>query len=135
MQIDLTQILIAVIGGAFAIVNAVFVVWLQSNMKDKAAAATLATAVSNSLGAIQQAATTGVAFSKPTVALPAGVSPQVAIGVQYVLDHAGNEATRLGITPESIASKINAKLGLQTIAQATPTVVVAAPVATGGSKL
>lgn len=126
MTIDLTQVLIATIGGLFAVINAVFAIWLQSHMKDKAAAATLATAVSNSLGAIQQAATTGVTLSKPTVALPAAVSPQVAIGVQYVLDHAGDEATRLGVTPEAIASKIDAKLGLQTIAQATP---AAAPVA------
>ena len=122
MTIDLTQVLIAVIGGTFAVINAVFAIWLQGHMKDKAAAATLATAVSNSLGAIQQAATTGVTLSKPSVALPAAVSPQVAIGVQYVLDHAGDEAARLGVTPEAIASKIDAKLGLQTIAQATPAV-------------
>ena len=124
MSIDLTQVLIATIGGLFAVINAVFVVWLQGHMKDKAAAATLATAVSNSLGAIQQAATTGVTLSKPTVALPAAVSPQVAIGVQYVLDHAGDEAKRLGVTPKAIASKIDAKLGLQTIAQATPAAAV-----------
>ena len=124
MSIDLTQVLIATIGGLFAVITAVCVVWLQGHMKDKAAAATLATAVSNSLGAIQQAATTGVTLSKPTVALPAAVSPQVAIGVQYVLDHAGDEVTRLGVTPEAIASKIDAKLGLQTIAQATPAAAV-----------
>ena len=135
MTIDLTQILITVIGGAFAIINAVFLAWLQRHMKDKAAAVTLATAISNSLGAIQQAATTGVTLSKPTVAVPAGVSPQLAIGVQYVLDHAGDEATWLGITPASIAGKIDAKQGLQTIAQATPTVVVAPVAADAASAL
>ena len=70
MTIDLTQVLIAAIGGAFAVINAVFVVWLQGHMKDKAAAATLAAAVSNSLGAIQQAATTGVTMTKPTSPCP-----------------------------------------------------------------
>jgi hypothetical protein len=50
--------------------------------------------------------------------------------VQYVLDHAGAEATRLNLTPIAIADKINAQIGLaKIVSPTTPTVMLGPPVA------
>jgi hypothetical protein len=115
-MIDLTAILNTLILAAFSIVGTVFLAWLRSHMQDQQAAATLGNAVSNALGALQQAAQAGVAarFPRP-VQLP-GVPSEMTVGVQYVLDHAGAEAARFGITPTGLADKISAKLGLAQIA-------------------
>ena len=88
-------------------------------------------AVQNALGAIQQAAVTGVTTLRPNVPLPAGTPPGVAIGVQYVLDHAGDEAKNVGITPAAIAGKIVSRIGLAQIqanVAATPALPAGAPV-------
>lgn len=114
MTIDLTGISVALIGGVFSIIGTVFLAWLQQHIKDKAAADTLSNAVANSLGAIQQAATGTIDYLKPHITIP-GVSAATAVGVDYVLANAGPEAERLGITPESIAGKIEAKIGLAQI--------------------
>lgn len=127
MQIDLTQIVIATIGGIFLIINGVFAAWIQSHIKDQAAAANLATAVKNSLGAIQIAADQGVTTAHPGILLPAGTPPSMAVGVQYVLDHAGDDANRLGVDTPMIISKINAQLGLQNIATNIATASSQAP--------
>jgi hypothetical protein len=71
--------------------------------------------VTNSLGAMQQAAEGSVISGHPQILLT-GVSPALGVGVQYVMDHAGDEAARFGITPASIADKINARVGLASIA-------------------
>ena len=94
---------------------------IQSHLKDQAAATAVSNAVKNSLGAIQQAATSTVIAYHPTVTVP--VTPQMAAGVQYVLDNAGDEAARLGITQEKIASKIEAQIGLANIATNQATAV------------
>jgi hypothetical protein len=65
--------------------------------------------------------------------LPTSVSPGIQVGVSYVLDHASDEMARLGVSQASVASKINAQLGLASIAASTPgqpampAAVVAAP--------
>lgn len=128
MTIDLTGIIVAVIGGLFTVIGSVFLAWLQAHIKDKDAAATVNNAVKNSLGAIQQAATAAVTSYDPRIKLPPGAPPSIAVGVQYVLDHAGDEAKSIGITSDAIASKINAQIGLANIA--TNTAVAASPGAT-----
>lgn len=142
-KLDLTGIAVTVIAGVFGIATPVALLWIQSHIKDQAAAATLAAAVKNSLGAIQQAATAGVVVASPSVSLPASTPPGIVVGVQYALDHAGDEAKRLGITQEMIASKVNAAIGLANIdatvaakvpgAPAVPAVIpskgIAAPIA------
>lgn len=114
MTIDLTGVAVAAVGGFLSILGSIAMLLINSRIKDKQAADTLAAAVRNSIGAIQQAATTGVALMKPQVRI-AGVPDNVAVGVQYVLDHAGDEAARWGVTPEGIADKISAQLGLAAI--------------------
>jgi hypothetical protein len=127
MSIDLTGIAVAITGGVFSTVIAVLPIWLASHMKDKAAATALSAAVQNSLGALQQAATSAITKARPSIP---GVPASLAPGVQYVLDHAGDEAARFGLTPVAIAQKIEARIGLANIAtnvavsgSATPTVV------------
>lgn len=116
-EVDLTQVIIAVIGGVFTITSAVLGAWItyiiQTKIKDQQAALALSNAVRNSLGKIQQA---GQALAEgeikklhPHLNVPDYLAP----GVQYVLDHAGTEAQRFGLTPESIADKIVAQLGLK----------------------
>lgn len=116
MQIDLTGFAVASSSALFSIVSAVFLAWLQSHLKDKEASATIAAAIQNSLGAMQQAATTGLVSLKPVINIP-NVPPSLAAGVQYVLDNAGPELKRYtNLTPEIIAGKIDAQLGLANIA-------------------
>lgn len=114
MTIDLTGIAVAATGGFFSILGIVVSAWLMSKMNDKKAAVTLAQAVSNSLGAIQTATTSQIQAMHPEMKIP-GVPESLRPGVQYVLDHAGDEASRLGITPVAIAQKIDAKIGLANI--------------------
>jgi len=126
MTIDLTGIAVSCIAGIFGVVGPLFLYWLQSHMKDKQAAVVLEAAVTNSLGAMQQAAETGVKSANPHI-MVAGISPALGVGVQYVLDHAGDEAGRFGITPAAIADKISARIGLASIAANIATAASPAP--------
>lgn len=118
MNIDLTQLLIALIGAIVTVLGSVAIALVNAHVKDATARGVLATAITNSLGAGQQAADGVVVALKPTVAIP-GVPAALAPQVQYVLDHASDEATMLGVTPLGIASKINAQIGLAKIAANT----------------
>jgi len=119
---DLTGIIVAVIGGVFSIAALVVGAWISSRMKDAQSAAVLGAAVKNALGAMQQAAAGVITAQHPTITIPPmpGASPQLAVGVQYVLDHAGGEAARFGVTPDAIADKISAQIGLVKLAAAAP---------------
>jgi hypothetical protein len=114
--IDWTPIVGAIVGGVFSIVGSVFLAWLQSHMKDQAAAATLGKAVQNALGAAQNAVDAGLKAHPLQSSLPVGTSPAVASGVQYVLNQAGPEMARLGVTPDAVAGKVEAQIGLSRIA-------------------
>jgi hypothetical protein len=124
--IDITGIAVACIAGLFGVLGPVALYMVQSHVKDVQAAAVLAAAVKNSLGAAQQALD-GVASVLPPVRVPAGIPPQLVVPLQYVLNHAGDEAGRLGITPQAIADKIVAQRGLVQIAAVVPAVVPATP--------
>lgn len=113
VAVDLTGIATAITGGVFSLLGILATAWITSHMKDQAAAVTVNNAVKNSLGAIQQAATSEIQALRPQ--LP-GVPEALAPGVQYVLDQAGPEMTRLGITPESVAKKVEAQIGLANVA-------------------
>lgn len=116
-MIDWTPIMIALVGGIFSTIGIIATDLINRNVKDAAAAATLNNAVKNSLGAIEQATDEAVRKAAPHTVIP-GVTPQMAVGIQYTLDHAGAEAARFGITPAAIAEKINAQIGLAKIAVA-----------------
>ena len=122
VTIDLTGIATSIIAGVFAVLGIVIPLIINARIKDAQAATVLNTAVKNSLGALEQAATTTVTTLHPAIKdVPAALTP----GVQYVLDHAGAEAARFGITPASIAEKVDAQLGLAKIASTTVTPIPA----------
>lgn len=126
-SVDLTGIATSVIAGVFGILGIVVPYVINARMKDKQAADVLSDAVRNSLGAIQQTSTAAVAAAKPSVQIP-GVAASLAPGVQYVLDHAGPEMARLGVTQASVAEKVEAQIGLANIASPD---VPTSPVITG----
>lgn len=109
--IDLTAIILAIIGGAFSIIVAIATAVINSRMKDGSAKDTIRAAVQNGLGAMEMATRGLVKDIKPEVQL-LGVTPKMQIGVQYVLDHAGEELGRFGITPAAVADKLVAQIGL-----------------------
>jgi hypothetical protein len=115
MTVDLTGIAVSAIGAIFGVVGPVFLIWLQSHMKDKQAADLIGLAVTNAVGAAEQAAVTGVRNLSPEVNIP-GISTHEAVALSYVLNHAGDAADRLGLTQSAIADKIAAKMGLQALA-------------------
>lgn len=106
--IDLTQIIVALIGGGFTIVSAVATYLINKYVKDKQAADVLEKALQNGIGYLQQAATNEVVAAH--VQIP-GVPDSIAPAVKYALDHAIPEIKRLGFTPEAIAEKIIARIG------------------------
>jgi hypothetical protein len=131
MTVDLTGIAVSLIGVVGTIMSIVITAVINARMGDKQAAATLSAALENSLGAAQQAASGVVVSTHPQIFIP-GVPSSAAVAVQYVLDHAGAEAARFGITPQGIAEKINARIGLASIAAnlavaASPTPLVPDP--------
>lgn len=125
-MIDWTPILVALVGGILSTIGIVATALINSRMRNSADALALSNAVKNSLGAIQTATDDAIVKAAPHTAIP-GVTPQTAVGIQYVLDHAGTEAARLGVTPEAIASKVEAQIGLQQIAAAMPVQPMPAP--------
>lgn len=128
MTIDLTGVAVSIVGAVGSIITAVFLAWLQGHMKDKDAAATISNAVQNSIGAAQQAVIAGLQSHPLQAKLPAGTPPATAAAVQYVLDNAGPELKRFtDITPETIASKVGAKIGLTKVAPAQTLVVSSGP--------
>lgn len=118
---DFTPIVVAVVGGIFLVISTVATAMVNSHMKDTQAAATLNAAIGNSLGAVQNAVDAGIR-SHPLQATIPGITPELAAGVQYGIDHAGEEAARLGVTPAAIADKISARLGLVKMAATVPVI-------------
>lgn len=110
-SVDFTSIAVATIGALFTVIGSVAVALINARMKDKTSAQALDNAVTNGLGAIQQAADAHLATHPAQTEVP-GINAAMAAGLQYVLDHAGDEAKRFGITPAAIVDKLNARLGL-----------------------
>lgn len=127
MTVDLTGIAVATITGVFSILGAVLLAIIQAKIKNAQMVALLSSAVTNSLGKIQQATLDQV---KDAAILHPELPPALAVGAQYVADHAPEALAHFGITPEAVADKIEAQIGLQEIAtnlavsgNATPAVV------------
>jgi hypothetical protein len=112
MSVDLTDVCVSLITGFFGVATIVIPYIINARMKDKQAALVIDNAITNSIGAMNTAATAGVQRANPQVTIP-GITPVMATGVQYVLDHAGQEAARYGMTQEAVADKIKARIGNQ----------------------
>ena len=111
-MIDYTPIVVEVCSGLLTITGIVATALVKKYVTDTTSATALNNAIGNSLGAVQNAEEAMLKSHPLQAQLPSSVSPAAAAGVQYVLDHAGAEAARFGITPAAIADKINARMGL-----------------------
>lgn len=118
MTLDLTEILVALIAASFPIIGSVVSAIVLSRMKDKESARVIANAVKNSVGIFVEAAQGSVTSAQPHITIP-GIPPRLQAPVQYVLDHAGPELVRHGISPEAIAEKVVAQIGLAKVADPT----------------
>jgi hypothetical protein len=113
MTVDLTGIAVSIVAGLFAVLGPVLLAIIQSKVKNQQMRDLLATTVQNSLGKIQQATDAQLLSA---IALHPTLSPKMAVGVQYVADHAAEAVDHFGITPGAVADKIEAQIGLAHIA-------------------
>jgi hypothetical protein len=113
MVVDLTGIATATIAGIFGILGIVLPMIIQAKIKNQQMVELLQASVANSLGKIQQATEVQIQAAK---FLHPELPPALALGVQYVADHAPEALEHFGITPEAVADKIEAQLGLAEIA-------------------
>ena len=110
---DLTGIAVSLIAGLFAVLGPVLLAIIQSKVKNQQMRDLLATTVQNSLGKIQQATEAQILSA---AVLHPKLSPRLAVGAQYVADHAAEAIDHVGVTPEAVADKIEAQIGLAHIA-------------------
>lgn len=110
-MIDWTPVAVAVAGFAFSFAKIYGQRLIAAKMQKTEDAATLNRALDNALGAMQNAEEIGLR-SHPLQSDDLHVTPAMAAGVQYAIDHATDEMTRLGVTPEAVAEKLAARQGL-----------------------
>lgn len=114
-SITLAGIAVAAVVPITTILGSVAIALVNKYVKDAAAAKLIDGAIASSVGTIQQVAQGAIKTVDPSLAIPARYAAY-APGVQYVVDHAGDELTRLGVTPEAVAERIEAKIGVLNIA-------------------
>jgi hypothetical protein len=125
--VDLTPIAVAFSGSLFSVVAAVLTYLINTRLKSTQNAKVLADAVRNSIGFAEAASVDVINQAHYRVEVP-GLSPKAQTRLQYVLDHAGEEAASFGITQQAIADKITAQIGnrkLDVLASPVGTIVVA----------
>lgn len=111
-KIDVTQLLIALIGGSFTVISTVALALVNKYVKDKRMATILEHALTNGLGMLQQAAEGAVpSIAKSIPGVPVAVAP----AVQYVIDHVPEAVSHWGLTPEALAEKVIARIGVKSI--------------------
>jgi hypothetical protein len=110
--VDLTGIAATVIAGIFGILGVVIPIIIQAKIKNKEMADLLTSAVNNGLGKIQQATAEQI---KSAQFLHPKLPANLAVGAQYVVDHAPEALAHFGITPVAVADKIEAAIGLKEI--------------------
>lgn len=112
VSVDLTGIAVAAVGGFFSVLAAVLLAIIQAKIKNQQMAELLAAAVKNSLGKIQQATVDQV---RQAEFLHPEMPARLAVGAQYVVDHAPEALAHFGITPAAVADKVEAAIGLREI--------------------
>lgn len=113
MQVDLTGIASLVAVTFFGVALRVGLVEIRAHVKNVFLRDMLETALGNALGKMQQATDAEIATADalhPTIN-----NPLVAVGVKYALDHAGEAVERFDLTPDALADKIEARLGVKAI--------------------
>jgi hypothetical protein len=130
-EVNYSAIISALIDLVFPIVVAVATYLINAKVKNQQMATLLSNAVQNGLGTIQQRTAAKLQSTDLTART---ASPDIAAGVQYVLDNAAEAIRHFNIPPDRVAEKLVAKLGLAEIATnlattASPVPVIAGPLA------
>jgi hypothetical protein len=112
-SIDLTAISVALINQIFAIVIGVATYLINARVKNQQMATLLSNAVENGLGIVQRETTAAVRRADPAITV---ANPDINAGVQYILQNAPEAISHFKISPERIAQKLEAKLGVAEIA-------------------
>jgi hypothetical protein len=123
-EIDLTQIIVALINLAFPAVAAVATLLINHYVKNQQMATLLSNAVQNGVGIVQKKTAEAVTQGHPTITLS---NPDIASGVNYVLANAQEAVQHFNIPTARIADKIEAKIGLASIAANLATTANASP--------
>lgn len=118
-SVTLTAFLLQLSGAFFAIatpvVASVIGYYIQQRIKDRNMANLLCNAMQNAVGKIQivaqGAADQEIQKLDPRLNVPAWIAP----GVQYMIDHAPEALDHFGITPQDVADKILAQIGVKNI--------------------
>lgn len=110
-------LVVTIVGGIFSLIGVLLTAFIGAHMKDQKSAAVLTQAIHDALGAMQQSITDAAAtIDTPKKVRIDGVPDHLTVGVMYVMDHAGQEMAHLRQTPEMIADRIRAQIGLRAIA-------------------
>jgi hypothetical protein len=108
--VNMTQIILDLVNNlAFPIVGAFATYLINDKVKNHQLATQLSNAVQNGLGVIQQDATSVIKSANLTIPIQ---DPRFRKGVQYVLDNAEEAVAHWRISPDKIAQKLEAKIGL-----------------------
>lgn len=121
MEADVTTLAILLFIVMLNVIGAIGVYFVQKRIKDAQLRDVLANAVRNSVGIGGQVGTILISRAKPKIDLdfvPEFLQPKVA----YVIEHADDAIKRFGITPEKIAEKVVAQIGIAAIQSPTITV-------------
>lgn len=111
--IDAMPLIVAVLGFIFAFIQALSKYYIDKRIHNQQMRELLEKAVQNGLGVIQQVAS-GAAY-KAAPEINKLVPPNLAPGVQYVLDHAAEAITHFKLDPAAIAEKLIARAGQREI--------------------
>jgi hypothetical protein len=129
--IDLAPLVQALADLLIPVIGAVATFLINAQVKNRQLAEMLSNAVQNSLGVVQQRTSAAIKGADLTVTVD---NTDIQAGVRYVLQNAEEAVRHFKIPTERIAQKIEAKLGLASIATnlattASPTKVIAGPMA------
>lgn len=111
MEADITELVLLLSIAGLNVVGAVAVYVINKRIKDAQLRDVLANAVRNSVGIGSAVLPTTIRRIRPSLELsliPTALQPKV----EYVLEHAGEAAKRFGVTPDKIAEKVIAQIGL-----------------------
>lgn len=107
MVIDITPVLTEAANLLIPVIAGAFAVWLRKHLLDKWAADLVDKTLPDAVAMMQSASDGELQKLHPHIDIP---SQPVAVGVQFMLDHAGDALTRIGASdPDKIASKLIAR--------------------------
>ncbi len=114
MIVDLTGVAASLAATAFSVLLTVGYAEIRAHVKNRFMQELLDGVLGAALGKMQQATAEEIADAQ---ALHPDISnPLVAVGVRFAVNHADAAVEHFGLTPDAIAEKLEARIGLAQIA-------------------